>query len=54
LISCITSLLINGYLVSNPVYKLDTTNKTVNLLSSIPITLSVEQGKLALRPQQGK
>ena len=46
--------LINGYLVSNPVYKLDTTNKTVNLLSSIPITLSVEQGKLALRPQQGK
>lgn len=44
--------LLNGYLASNPVYRLDTTNKTVNLLSTIPIELTVEQGQLALRPKR--
>lgn len=44
--------LLNGYLASNPVYKLDVTNKAVSLLSTIPIDLTVEQGQLALRPKQ--
>lgn len=43
--------LINGYLASNPVYTLDPTNKAVSLLSTVPLQLSVEQGRLALRPK---
>lgn len=43
--------LINGFLASNPVYTLDTTNKTINLLSTIPLTLNVEPGKISLRPR---
>ncbi|WP_137168573.1 DUF1439 domain-containing protein [Salinimonas lutimaris] len=43
--------LINGYLASNPVYELDTTNKAIKLLSTVPLQLSVEQGKLSLRPK---
>ncbi|MCZ8528781.1 DUF1439 domain-containing protein [Alteromonas sp. PRIM-21] len=44
--------LINGYLASNPVYRLDPANKAVNVLSTVPLQLTVEQGKLALRPKQ--
>ena len=40
--------LINGYLASNPVYRLDATNKAVNLLSTVPMQLTVEEGKLRL------
>ncbi|BFT31381.1 lipoprotein [Alteromonas sp. D210916BOD_24] len=42
--------LINGYLAANPVYRLDSTNKAVSLLSHMPLKLSVEEGQLALRP----
>ncbi len=42
--------LINGYLASHPVYRLDANNKAVSLLSSMPLQLSVEEGQLALRP----
>ena len=45
-------MLINGYLASNPVYTLDTTNNTIRLLSSVPLDLSIQQGKLALKPKQ--
>ena len=44
--------LINGYLSTNPVYRLDSTNKAVSLLSAVPLQLSVENGQLALRPKQ--
>ncbi|MBJ2129738.1 DUF1439 domain-containing protein [Alteromonas sp. IB21] len=44
--------LINGYLSTNPVYRLDSTNKAVSLLSTVPLQLSVENGQLALRPKQ--
>ena len=44
--------LINGYLSTNPVYRLDSTNKAVSLLSAVPLQLSVENGHLALRPKQ--
>lgn len=45
-------MLINGYLASNPVYTLDTTNNAVQLLSSVPLNLTIEQGQLALKPKQ--
>lgn len=44
--------LINGYLASNPVYTLDQSNSTVRLLSSVPLDLSIQQGKIALMPKQ--
>ena len=44
--------LINGYLSTNPVYRLDSTNKAVSLLSAVPLQLSIENGQLALRPKQ--
>ncbi|WP_197464620.1 DUF1439 domain-containing protein [Marinomonas aquimarina] len=45
-------MLINGYLASNPVYTLDTSNNAVRLLSSVPLNLTIEQGQLALQPRQ--
>lgn len=45
-------VLLNGYLASNPVYTLDTSNNAVRLLSSVPLNLTIEQGKLALQPKQ--
>lgn len=44
--------LLNGYLASNPVYKLDMNNNAVRLLSSVPVNLTIEQGQLALKPKQ--
>lgn len=43
--------LVNTYLSSNPVYKMDTTNDAVRLLTSIPLDLTVAQGKLVLQPK---
>ena len=45
-------MLMNGYLASNPVYTLDTSNDVVRLLSSVPLNMTIEQGKLALQPRQ--
>ena len=45
-------MLINGYLASNPVYTLDTSNDVVRLLSSVPLNMTIEQGKLSLQPRQ--
>lgn len=45
-------MLINGYLASNPVYTLDTTNNAVQLLSSVPLNLTIQEGKLALMPRK--
>ena len=44
-------MLLNGFLSTNPVYKLNDNNKAVALLSTVPLLMSVEQGKLALRPK---
>ncbi|MBM6550090.1 DUF1439 domain-containing protein [Marinomonas ostreistagni] len=44
--------LINGYLASNPVYTLDQSNSTARLLSNVPLDLTIEQGRLALKPRQ--
>ena len=43
---------ITGFLGTNPVYRLDATNKAISLLSTVPLQLTVEQGQLALRPKQ--
>ncbi|WP_026294495.1 DUF1439 domain-containing protein [Salinimonas chungwhensis] len=43
--------LINSYLSTNPVYELDTTNKAINFLSTVPLQLMVEQGRLVLQPK---
>lgn len=43
--------LLNGYLAVNPVYTLDTTNKALQFLASIPLTLNVEPDKISLRPK---
>lgn len=45
-------MLVNGYLASNPVYILDTSNDVIGLLSSVPLSLDVEQGQLVLRPKR--
>lgn len=42
---------LNAYLATNPVYRLDASNQAVNLLSTIPMELTVEQGQLSLRPK---
>lgn len=44
-------MLVNGYLASNPVYQLDTSNDVIGIFSSVPLTLNVEQGKLTLTPK---
>ncbi|MAD73381.1 MAG: hypothetical protein CML20_01020 [Rheinheimera sp.] len=42
--------LVNGYLASNPVYRLDQTNPTVKLLTAVPVNMAVQDGKLAFSP----
>ncbi|WP_189404640.1 DUF1439 domain-containing protein [Alteromonas halophila] len=42
---------LNRYLETNPVYRLDTSNTAINLLTKVPLQLDVESGKLVLKPQ---
>ena len=42
--------LVNGYLASNPVYRLDQTNPTIRLLTAVPVNMAVQDGKLAFSP----
>ncbi|MBU2115692.1 MAG: DUF1439 domain-containing protein [Gammaproteobacteria bacterium] len=42
--------LINGYLANNPVYKLDTTNPTLKLLSAVPLNMAVQNGRISFTP----
>tara|TARA_R110002126_G_scaffold16500_15_gene65849 strand:- start:4010 stop:4573 length:564 start_codon:yes stop_codon:yes gene_type:complete len=42
--------LVNGYLASNPVYRLDQTNPTIRLLTAVPVNMAVQNGKLAFSP----
>lgn len=42
--------LVNGYLANNPVYKLDSTNPTVKLLSAVPLNMAVQNGRISFTP----
>ncbi len=42
--------LLNQYLDTHPVYTLDTSDTAVRLLTSVPLDLTIEQGKLTLKP----
>ncbi|WP_243695527.1 DUF1439 domain-containing protein [Rheinheimera sp. D18] len=44
--------LVNGYLASNPVYKLDTTNPSVKLLTAVPLNMAVNNGRLSFMPSK--
>lgn len=39
--------LINNYLATNPVYRLDTTNPTVKLITTLPLNMAVRSGKIS-------
>ena len=41
---------INNFLAANPVYKLDTSNPRVALLSKIPLNMKIREGKIELIP----
>lgn len=42
--------LVNGYLASNPVYKLDMTDPSVKLLTSVPLNMAVSRGQIRFMP----
>lgn len=42
--------LVNGYLANNPVYKLDTTNPTIKLLTAVPLNMAVQKGRISFMP----
>jgi hypothetical protein len=44
--------LVNSYLASNPVYRLDQTNPTIKLLTAVPLNMAVKDGKLAFSPSR--
>ncbi|WP_166838288.1 DUF1439 domain-containing protein [Rheinheimera pleomorphica] len=42
--------LVNGYLANNPVYKLDSSNPTLKLLSAVPLNMAVQNGRISFTP----
>ena len=42
--------LLNAYLANNPVYKLDTTNPTLKILTAVPLNMSVQDGRISFMP----
>lgn len=42
--------LLNAYLANNPVYKLDTTNPTLKILTAVPLHMSVQDGRISFMP----
>jgi hypothetical protein len=42
--------LINGYLANNPVYKLDSSDPTVKLLTAVPVNMAVQVGQIRFFP----
>ncbi|MDP5137674.1 DUF1439 domain-containing protein [Rheinheimera baltica] len=42
--------LVNGFLANNPVYRLDTSNPTVKLLTAVPINMAVQSGRISFAP----
>lgn len=43
-------LLVNQYLATNPVYRLDTRDPAVKLLTAVPLNMAVQQGRIAFTP----
>lgn len=44
--------IVNGYLANNPVYRLDTSDPTVKLLTAVPLNMSVRSGSIQFSPAQ--
>ncbi len=44
--------LVNGYLASNPVYRLDQSNPTVKMITAVPVNLAVQRGRLTFSPSR--
>lgn len=42
--------LVNQYLATNPVYRLDTSDPTVKMLTALPVNMAVQQGRIAFIP----
>lgn len=42
--------LVNSFLATNPVYRLDTTNPTVKLLTAVPLNMAVQNGRISFTP----
>ena len=42
--------IVNQFLATNPVYKLDTNDPTVKILTTLPINMTVQQRKIAFLP----
>lgn len=42
--------LMNSFLADNPVYRLDTSNPTVKLLSAVPLNMAVQNGSIRFSP----
>lgn len=42
--------MINQYLATNPVYRLDTTDPAVKLLAAVPLNMAVQQGRIVFTP----
>ena len=41
---------VNTYLANNPVYKMDTTNPTLKILSAVPLNMAVQDGRISFSP----
>ena len=44
--------LVNGYLASNPVYRLDQSNPTVKMITAVPVNMAVQRGRLTFSPSR--
>lgn len=42
--------LVNQFLATNPVYRLDSTDPTVKLLTAMPVNMAVQQGRIVFSP----
>ena len=42
--------LVNSFLAANPVYRLDTANPTVKLLTAVPLNMAVQSGRISFTP----
>ena len=41
---------VNSFLATNPVYRLDTENPTVKLLTAVPLNMAVQNGRISFTP----
>lgn len=42
--------IVNQFLATNPVYRLDTQDPTVKLLTAVPVNMAVQQGRIVFSP----